>query len=125
MAKRKARSQIGNLIPDHGKSRIDPIPLCAGGVQHVVGKLSTRATTLVHTLSRSKVYTKSYSPAKLQDSHPWQFRDSHLGVLGQKPFRCHSYGVVQSILYGGRWWLPPSPGRGESCESRVARGLVL
>ncbi len=32
-------------------------------------------------------------------------------------------GVAQSILYGGRWWLPPSPGRGESSEYRVARGL--
>jgi hypothetical protein len=27
------------------------------------------------------------------------------------------------VLYGGRWWLPPSSGYGESCESRVARGL--
>jgi hypothetical protein len=47
MAKRKAGSQIGNLIPNHGKSRIDPIPLRAGGVRHVVGKNLTRATTLV------------------------------------------------------------------------------
>jgi hypothetical protein len=47
MAKRKAGTQIGSLTPDHGKSRIDSIPLRAGGVQHVVGKLSTRATTLV------------------------------------------------------------------------------
>jgi hypothetical protein len=39
----------------------------------------------------------------------------------KKPFGCHSRGVVQSILYGGRWWLPPSLGRGESCESKVAR----
>jgi len=23
---------------------------------------------------------------------------------------------MQRILYGGRWWLPPSPGRGESSE---------
>ncbi len=22
---------------------------------------------------------------------------------------------------GGRWWLPSSPGRGESCESKFAR----
>ncbi len=28
------------------------------------------------------------------------------------------YGVLQRILYGGRWWLPPSPGRGESCVSK-------
>jgi hypothetical protein len=32
-------------------------------------------------------------------------------------------GATQRILYGGRWWLPPSPGRGESSESKVARGL--
>jgi len=23
--------------------------------------------------------------------------------------------VAQRILYGGRWWLPSSPGHGESC----------
>jgi hypothetical protein len=36
----------------------------------------------------------------------------------KKPFRCSLRGVTQSILYGGRWWLPPSPGRGESSESK-------
>jgi len=39
------------------------------------------------------------------------------------PFGCDSRGVTQRILYGGRWWLPPNPGRGESSESKVARGL--
>jgi hypothetical protein len=47
MAKRKAGSQIINLILDHGKSRIDPIPLRVGDMQHAVEKLSTKATTLV------------------------------------------------------------------------------
>jgi hypothetical protein len=46
-----------------------------------------------------------------------QFRDSTLGVLGQKPFGCGCGGITQRILYGGRWWLPLSPGRGESTES--------
>jgi hypothetical protein len=32
-------------------------------------------------------------------------------------------GATQRILYGGRWWLPPSPGRAKSSESKVARGL--
>jgi len=32
-------------------------------------------------------------------------------------------GEAQSILEGGRRWLLPSPGRGESCESEFARGL--
>jgi hypothetical protein len=41
----------------------------------------------------------------------------------KKPFECSPRKEVQNILYGGRWWLPPSSGRGESCESKVAHGL--
>jgi len=44
---------------------------------------------------------------------PWESRD-------KKPFECGCHREAQSILYGGRWWLPPSSGRDESCESRVA-----
>jgi hypothetical protein len=29
------------------------------------------------------------------------------------PFRCKCGRVTQRILYGGRWWLSPNPGRGE------------
>jgi hypothetical protein len=47
---------------------------------------------------------------------PWESRD-------KKSFECKCRGEMQRILYGGRWWLPPSPGRGESCESRVTRDL--
>jgi len=47
---------------------------------------------------------------------PWE-------SLDKKPFRCGCYGEAQSILYGGRCWFPPSPGCGESNESRIARGL--
>ncbi len=43
----------------------------------------------------------------------------------KKPFGCKCGGELQRILYGGRWWLPPSPGRGESSEFKVARGFVL
>jgi hypothetical protein len=41
----------------------------------------------------------------------------------KRPFGCGPRGEAQRILYGGRWWLPPSLGRGESCESKVARDL--
>jgi hypothetical protein len=37
--------------------------------------------------------------------------------------RCNCGKKSQKILYGGRWWLPLSLGRGESSESKVARGL--
>jgi hypothetical protein len=45
----------------------------------------------------------------------WESRD-------KKPFGCGPHGELQSILYGGRWWLLPSLGRGESCESKVTCG---
>jgi len=37
----------------------------------------------------------------------------------KEPFGCKSHGELQRILYGGRWWLPPSPGRGESSGSKL------
>jgi hypothetical protein len=39
----------------------------------------------------------------------WESRD-------KEPFECGWGGVTQRILYGERWWLPPSPSRGESSE---------
>jgi len=36
----------------------------------------------------------------------------------KEPFGCRCGGKSQIILYGGRWWLPPSPGHGESNESK-------
>jgi hypothetical protein len=47
---------------------------------------------------------------------PSEFQD-------KKSFGCRCRGEAQRMLYGGRWWLPPNPGCGESCESKVARGL--
>jgi hypothetical protein len=37
----------------------------------------------------------------------------------KEPFGCRCDGESQRILYGGRWWLPSSPGRGESNESEL------
>jgi len=47
MAKRRVGSQIDSLIPDQKNSRIDLMYLSVNNVQHIVGKLSTRATTLL------------------------------------------------------------------------------
>ncbi len=33
----------------------------------------------------------------------------------KESFECTLGGVAQRIVYGGRWWLPLSPGRGASC----------
>ncbi len=71
----------GNLIPDQKKSRIDPIYLTAQGVWHTVGKLLTKAITLLGIASRSEVCSQSYGAPK---SQPAQFWDSHSGVSGEK-----------------------------------------
>jgi hypothetical protein len=40
---------------------------------------------------------------------PWESRE-------EKPFGCGCGEATHKILYGGRWWLPPNPGYGESSE---------
>ncbi len=74
--------------------------MCAGGVQHIVGKLSRRATSLLrpHPNRRSKQrIMNSQSPGSPnRDTFgilSWESRD-------KKPFRCGCHGVMQRILYG-------------------------
>jgi len=55
---------------------IAPISLHVGGMQHTVGKLSMRATTLFYTSFQLKVYTQSYGPPNLCESQLWEFQDS-------------------------------------------------
>jgi len=73
-----------------------------------------------------------------------RFRDSHAGVRGVPRQKGHLNAtpaanhkvyykgevvgfpkgeVLASPPKGVRWWLPPSPGRGESCESEFTCGL--
>jgi hypothetical protein len=47
MAKSKVRSQTTSLIPDHKKLGIDLTLVRAGGIWHIVGKLSMTAITLL------------------------------------------------------------------------------
>jgi hypothetical protein len=127
MGKRRGGSQTGGLTPDHKKLRIDPILTCVGAVQHGIGKPLKRATRLVKSSSRSKIGARSCDGPKSQESKPGQFRDSFGTSLWEsrdkEPLGHGRGGATQKILYGGRWWPPPSLGRGESSESKVARGL--
>jgi len=84
MAKRKVGNQIASLTLDDKKSRIDPIYLAAGGVPHTVGKLSTKATTLLQIALQSEVYSQSYGAPKSRESQVAGFQDSHSGVPGEK-----------------------------------------
>ncbi len=90
-------------------------------LRHVVGKRLTRATTLVQTSSQSDSEVRSYELPKSWDST----RDSfgivsglQLGSLGKKRhFDVPSVERRREYYKGGRWWLPPNLGRGESSES--------
>jgi len=53
-------------------------------MQHTIGKLLTKATTLLRTAPQSKVCSQSYGAPKLQESQLAGFQDSHSGVLGEK-----------------------------------------
>jgi len=114
MVERKVGSQIDNLTPDHKKSGIDLIPVCADGMQHTVGKLLRRATSLLQTSSQSKVWAESYELPKSRESKPGQFRDSSLGVPGIKAIwlrvrmsnaKNTIWGKVVASLESGPWWV--------------------
>ncbi len=114
MVKRRAGSQIGSLTPDHKKSGIDPIPMFVDGVQHTVGKLLRRATSLLQTSSQSEVWAGSYEFPKSKESKPGQFRDSSLGVPGIKAIwmwvpRSNTentiWGKVVASPESGPWWV--------------------
>ncbi len=102
MAKRRAGSQTANLTLDHKKSGIDPIHLAVGGVPHIVGNLSTRATTLLQTAPQSKVYSQSYGSPKSRESHLGRFRDSHSGVPGEKSHLDVSSVASHRVYYKGK-----------------------
>jgi hypothetical protein len=119
----KTGSQIANLTPDQKKSGINPIYLAAGNVPHIVGKLSTRVTTLLQTASRYEVCSQSYAASKLRESWLAQFRDSHAGVPRESqesrdkkaismwaPWRGAEYIIGSKVVAYSR-----GPGRGESC----------
>jgi hypothetical protein len=68
MGKRRARSQTGSLTPDHYKSGIDLFLTFELRVQYVVGKISTRDTSLVQTSLQSDFAVGSYELPKSWDS---------------------------------------------------------
>jgi hypothetical protein len=61
--------------------------MCAGGVRHGVGKLSKRVTSVVQTLSQSKVRARIYDVPKSRESKTGTVSGLHFGSPGKK---CHS-----------------------------------
>jgi len=66
-----------------------------------------------------QVYSRELWRFKVLKVPPRQFRDSIRTPFRESrefvPLGCRCGRASQSILYGGWWWHPPSPSRGESC----------
>ncbi len=73
---------------------------------------------MVETSLQSDFAIGSYELPKLRESNRDNFGTPFRESQEKEPFGCSLRGELQSILYGGRWWLPPSPGCSEFCESK-------
>jgi hypothetical protein len=97
------------------KVGIGPKYLAVDDVRRTVGKLSTRATTLLHTALRSEVCLQSYGASKSRESCRAGFRDSRAGVLGEKSHLDVGLGESHRVYYKGEltslfthtglWWV--------------------
>ncbi len=84
MVKRRAKSQIASLTPDQKKVRNRPYLLVCRLHATYPWKALDKGYNFASNPSRSKVCSQSYGAPKLQESQLGRFRNSHLGVLGQK-----------------------------------------
>jgi hypothetical protein len=97
---------------------LDLFPTSDLSVRHGFGKILMKATTLVQTSSRSDSAVGSYGRPKFRKSSRDNFGTPFRESWEFMPFGCSLHAELQRILYGGRWWLPSSSGRGESCVSK-------
>jgi hypothetical protein len=118
MAKRKVGNQIANLTPNQKKVGNQPDLLV----------YRWRATYRWKALDESYNFALDRTSIRGLLAKLWGSKVTGVAVGAilelpfgspgrEKPFGCRPRGEVQSILYGGRWWLLPSLGRGESCVS--------
>ncbi len=83
--------------------------MACSDVPHTIGKLWTRATTILWTSSQSKVCTQSFAPTESRESQLWEFWDSP----DKMTFGCWSVpgtkytikGKVMASPKSGSWWI--------------------
>jgi hypothetical protein len=96
------------------KSKINSIFVHANGMRYIVGKLSTKVTTLLQTSSQSKVWAISYGPTKLQESNLssfgtplWESRDKKAIWMWAlwRGVENTIWGKVVASPESGPWWV--------------------
>jgi hypothetical protein len=122
MAKRKVGSQIAIWFPTMESWELTRFP-CVQVSYDMLLESSRRGLQLQFRPCPNRRSTQEVIvPQSCGTPNFGDFRTPIWESWDKKAFKCHSRGVAQSILYGGRWWLPPSPCCGKSYESEVARG---
>ncbi len=80
---------------------------------------SWRGVQLCFRPCHDRRYTQEVMrPQSHESPNCWNFGTRTWKSWDKRPLGCGPHGELQSILYGGRWCLPPSLSRGESCESK-------
>jgi hypothetical protein len=98
MAKRRARSQTANLIPNQKKSRIDPIYLDEKGVRHTVKKLNESYNFVLNRISIRGFFAKLWGSKIVRVPTGAISGLSFGSPEREKPFGCGLCGQPQSIL---------------------------
>jgi hypothetical protein len=89
-------------------------------MQHIGEKVLTRATTLLD----NSFQLDEKDIMALQNAMSPDFKNiaaPNLGVLGQNDIWMEFPWLITKNTIRGRWWLPSSPGCGESWESVYVR----
>jgi hypothetical protein len=94
------------------------IYLCAGGVPHIIGKLSTKATTLLQISLQSMVCKTMYGPPKLRKFQFCEYSKQN-DIWVQAPWP-NTKNTIK-----GKGWLPPNPRCNESCEFMFVYGSSM
>jgi len=124
--KRRSRKcpRIGNsdiYSPSYGQKKgresnwqFDSRPLKVGnrGLPDIRSK---RATSRWKDLDEGYNFGLDLVAIQVYSRELWRFKVPGVSPGQFVPFGCSPRNVAQKILYGGWWWHPPSPGRGESC----------
>ncbi len=118
MAKRRAESQIANLTPNQKKVGNQPNFLVYRWRATYRWKALDESYNFALDCTSIRGLLAKLWGSKVAGVPVGAISELPLGSPGrEKPFGCRPRGEVQSILYGGRWWLLPSLGHGESCVS--------
>jgi hypothetical protein len=106
---------------------IDSIPLRAGGVWHTIGKLSTRATTLLETSTQSEVYTQSQNCDSANfgnfETPTWKSRERHIVYYKGEGGGFPQVQAVVSLVSPNCPWFVLAPKVLQLCTNRLV--LVL